>query len=440
MPPSNHNSGVAAPCPEPTGVASQRKRRWLVCFVTALGLIGSLLYIRWQRGYETLPWGEEPAIALHLARGHGYRSPIDTSPASPPTAWSPPVYPYLMAGVYRLLGIESLASRWALLVLHALSLALAAGALTALAARHTHLWVAALAGVLLLLQPVFLVHLLFYWDTLPALAMFLGLLLLVDSLLHRPLGAGHALLLGGGLGVLALTNPSYILSYPLLVALPLWRRNWTQRLRFSAITLASFALVLLPWTIRNLHVFGQFMFVRAGAAVELRMGNVSGSNGLTLSVMRYHPFVDPTERARIAALGETDYFKDCRRRFARDYSAAPAAFWLRSVKRAVFLLVGNPREPEPAPLMPACRWRGLTIGQLAFHVILAAAALLGVLLAWQRMILWPLWAGAMAIAPFLFTHVHERYALPLRAVLLMYVAMALGRLACCAGRGGSQNA
>ena len=44
-------------------------------------------------------------IGASLASGHGFSNPF--GPATGPTAWEPPLYPYLIAGVFRVFGIYS---------------------------------------------------------------------------------------------------------------------------------------------------------------------------------------------------------------------------------------------------------------------------------------------------------------------------------------------
>src|SRR5205814_1946091 len=62
---------------------------------------------------------EEPRVGAHLALGHGFLSPLDPSPSAEPTAWVPPLYPLLCAGVYRVLGVETAAAVRALLLINA---------------------------------------------------------------------------------------------------------------------------------------------------------------------------------------------------------------------------------------------------------------------------------------------------------------------------------
>ena len=61
-------------------------------------------------------------IAASLASGHGFSSPF--GPATGPTAWEPPLYPYLTAGVFLVFGIYSKASAFVLLTLNSVFSAL----------------------------------------------------------------------------------------------------------------------------------------------------------------------------------------------------------------------------------------------------------------------------------------------------------------------------
>src|SRR6266446_5462767 len=70
----------------------------------------------WRFGYET------GRIARSIAQGYGFSNPLfgDTGP----TAWMTPVYPYLVAGVFKLFGIYTKTSAIVLLSLNALMAAL----------------------------------------------------------------------------------------------------------------------------------------------------------------------------------------------------------------------------------------------------------------------------------------------------------------------------
>src|SRR5271155_3459350 len=53
---------------------------------------------------------EPSRIAASIARDQGFSSPfrVDTGPS----AWIPPIYPYLLAGIFRVFGVFTVASYW----------------------------------------------------------------------------------------------------------------------------------------------------------------------------------------------------------------------------------------------------------------------------------------------------------------------------------------
>src|SRR5438105_8613429 len=61
-------------------------------------------------------------IGRSIAEGHGFSNPFDV--ISGPTAWEPPLYPYLIGGVFKLFGVYSHASALVLLTVNSLFSAL----------------------------------------------------------------------------------------------------------------------------------------------------------------------------------------------------------------------------------------------------------------------------------------------------------------------------
>ena len=64
-------------------------------------------------------------LARSIATGQGFGSPTDLP--TWPSAWAPPIYPYILAGVFKLFGVYSAASAWVILVFNSVF-----GALTCL--------------------------------------------------------------------------------------------------------------------------------------------------------------------------------------------------------------------------------------------------------------------------------------------------------------------
>src|ERR1700691_1391216 len=113
-------------------LAASRKRRftdspliWMVLAALAIRLVVMVFLLpeqldpsrdHWHFGYET------GRIARSIVEGRGFSSPLfaDTGP----TAWMSPIYPYIVAGVFKVFGIYTTASAVVLLSLNALTSAL----------------------------------------------------------------------------------------------------------------------------------------------------------------------------------------------------------------------------------------------------------------------------------------------------------------------------
>src|ERR1700721_3181922 len=94
-----------------------------VLWLVLLSLILQVAMIGIFRQYRTRPiedhfafgW-EMGRVARSIAQGQGFSSPYGGNTG--PTAWEPPLYPYLMGGVFKVFGIYTRASAWVLLTVN----------------------------------------------------------------------------------------------------------------------------------------------------------------------------------------------------------------------------------------------------------------------------------------------------------------------------------
>src|SRR5438105_11171220 len=95
----------------------------LVAFALRLAVItvGHTYKITPRRDHFQFGW-EMGRLARSIATGQGFSSPTDLP--SGPSAWAPPLYPYILAGVFKLFGIYSNASGWIILALNSIFAAL----------------------------------------------------------------------------------------------------------------------------------------------------------------------------------------------------------------------------------------------------------------------------------------------------------------------------
>ncbi|HYM56647.1 MAG TPA: glycosyltransferase family 39 protein [Solirubrobacteraceae bacterium] len=232
-----------------------------VWILLAAALVIRLLYVVATPGYVLVHDAKDyDRHARSIAIGHGY---ADSVRPSRPTAFRPPGFPVLLAGVYKVAGVERAQEARRVLparIVQAVLGTLIVGLVGLLAAqlwdRRVSLVATALAAVYL---PLILVG-----GSVMSEPLFAALLLsaLAAALAHRE--SGHrfrfALLAGflAGLTILTRANAGVLLA-PLAYAV--W--NATPRLSWRALAppaalVAMAILTVSPWTIRNaleLHEF-----------------------------------------------------------------------------------------------------------------------------------------------------------------------------------------
>ena len=102
-----------------------RSPGWIVAiaFLLRVGWIVIGHTYRFKSSDDNFGFGWEMGrIGASLASGHGFSNPF--GPTTGPTAWEPPLYPYLTAGVFLVFGIYSKASAFVLLTLNSVFSAL----------------------------------------------------------------------------------------------------------------------------------------------------------------------------------------------------------------------------------------------------------------------------------------------------------------------------
>ena len=97
----------------------RRKLFWIVLigFLLRVGFVTAAHSYKPNRLEGTFGYGWEMGrIAQSLAEGHGFASPFQKPTG--PTAWEPPAYPFLMAGVYKVFGVYTELSIFVLFVIN----------------------------------------------------------------------------------------------------------------------------------------------------------------------------------------------------------------------------------------------------------------------------------------------------------------------------------
>jgi len=120
---------------------------WMVVVALVLRLVVmSFLYPERTDPYRD-HWrlgGESGRIARSIAQGEGFSNPLFGNTG--PTAWLAPVFPYLLAGIFKIFGVYSKASAIAALALDCLFSALTCIPIYFIARKHFGMQTAAWAG------------------------------------------------------------------------------------------------------------------------------------------------------------------------------------------------------------------------------------------------------------------------------------------------------
>ena len=257
---------------------SQLGRSLLLILIVALCLRCAFLFHQARlipaEVLASVPFQNEVGnVADSLAHGQGFcclfRQPTG------PTAWLAPVYPLLIAAIFKLFGSFTVASFYGAALMNSLFSALACIPLfyagkriagVAVAAAACWVWAIFPSGVMMPFEWI--------WDT--SLSALLAAALLWATLYVAESRRARDFALYGLLwGVSLLTNPGLGALLPFLLGWMAYRqfRGGSFRLAPLVVVLAVLLACCLPWTIRNAVQFHRLIPVRANFPYELWSGN-----------------------------------------------------------------------------------------------------------------------------------------------------------------------
>jgi 4-amino-4-deoxy-L-arabinose transferase-like glycosyltransferase len=290
--------------------------------------LASATYILSNRfGTQLLFMGNEPShIAAALAAGLGFSSPYAGAPTAP-TAQQPPLYPLMLAGIFKLFGICTATSAWTAVLVNVLAGAVTAVLLYHVGRLHFGETVGILAAWLWVLPWMYQTNA-FSVSLTPAYLAALGLTFLFLWVPKRLEGNRSWLVLGIYSGLLVLLQPA-------LLTVVLVYGGWLAVSKGSSprilIGLAGLLLTLAPWTVRNYVTFERFIPLRDNLGLELWLGNRPGMQG-TVDFSGDFPDTDPSNYARLGELRFMDGKLDASRKFIL---SDPVAFIGRVLRRMV---------------------------------------------------------------------------------------------------------
>jgi len=339
-----------------TQSAGNWKRVWLRVRTSQFWLVTIALFLRvgWiivGHTYRFKPtensfgfgW-EMGRIGAAIASGRGFSDPFNG--ATGPTAWEPPLYPYLTAGVFHIVGIYSRSSAFILLTINSIFSALTCIPIFLIARRIFSEKVAVGSAWTWALLP----HVMYWctrwvWET-----SFSALLVAIIFWLTLTMDERDGIkpwIDFGLLWAIAALNSTVLIAF--LPASGLWA--WYHRAKrgkpsLFGVTVASLVFIacIAPWTARNYRTFGKFIFVRDNFGAELRLGNGPGADGTWQQYL--HPTQDVFAMRQYVEMGEIGYIEH-RKRQAVDYIEADyPRFATLCLKRFIYFWAGPPRSSK----------------------------------------------------------------------------------------------
>lgn len=412
---------------EGSGTISAAQFPWLIFWIALLVRIAYMTLARTWHIRTTYPYDfsfgyEMGRVARALVTGYGFADPFIGHTG--PTAWVPPLYPWILAGVFKLTGVYTALSAWIILAVDCVLNAVMIPAIWGIARRCFNRKVALWSAWLWALYPAAMQYAVrWIWEMTLTTMLFTCVFLL--TLRMRSIGdpesaeAAPPSLRSWALfallwGLIALSDPSVCLFLPVAgiwVLMGVRRRSALPRqLLFATAATLIFVACLAPWTWRNSRVFHHFIPLRANFGAELYLGNGPGATGL---LMEYdHPFQDPVQLRLYTEMGEVAYCRWRGELAKRIIAASPGHFVDLSLRRIYYFWFSVPHPGDEGFLNEYGRNFNFQFTSLV--------GLFGLVLALRRHApaAWLFfWAFLLLPLTYYFVTVHARFRHPLEPLM-----------------------
>jgi Dolichyl-phosphate-mannose-protein mannosyltransferase len=395
-------------------------------FLVALALrVGFLVYEAHRIPANVLayvPFDQEVgSVAKALAQGEGFCC-LFGQPTGP-TAWLVPVYPLLLAGIFRVFGVYTLASFYAAAFLNCLFSALACFPIFLAGKRVSGIPAAAVAAWLWAFFPSGIVMPTeWIWDT-SLSALLAASILWATVRLAESVRLRDYVVYGLLWGLSLLTNPALGALFPVLFGWIAYRHYRRGSLRPKSLGLVWAILVAMcfPWTVRNAVQFHRLIPMRSNFSFELWRGNNEVYDEHSREVNRITRF---EQIRRYAQLGESAFLEEKSQK-ARHFILNHPALVLSLFGRRILATWFGTASPERDLLHPGSP---LVAFILAWNIVV----LLGTIMAFARLLILrspfflPIAAFPVAF-PFVYylTQTSLRLRHPCDPVLALMVVLAI---------------
>jgi len=270
-----------------------------------IGLLHLIGVIGFGRGFEMV------AVARNLADHGAFADPFDAG-STGPTAANPPIYPLLLACMFKILRSPDLVT-WAATMCNIMANALTASLLPQVGLV---LFGDTLPGVIAALPCLAAMQLMPAWDTGYTIAGLILFCLFSASTMSMTGGkrnaAGHGALAGVAAGVLALLNPASLMVSLLWIAWLAARRKSMAVAWYCCALSATLCLVMAAWVLRNDVQLGAPV-LRTNFGMSIYASNNDCASASLVEderedcYQRHHPNTSREEAHLVLTLGEVAY-------------------------------------------------------------------------------------------------------------------------------------
>jgi len=379
---------------------------FLIALIARLRVLSQLLPAQSWTGFYR--YNEPSHIAWALASGFGFSAPWPNTPIAA-TAQQPPLYPFLLAAIFKIAGAYSYLSLWIAVGLNAAFSAVTALMILRIAKRDFGTAAAILAAwAWAYWQYEAVVSIRLWESSLSALLLILGILCVLELAESRQTSSW--LLFGALAGVAALNNTTLLAVFPffwLWVCLKYRRRGWSYYKPLLA-SIAICFVTLLPWTIRNYSAFHRVMPLRDNFGLELWVGLELGEARPTPGIYRYFtrdfPLRDPTDYNRLGEIA----FMESRRQMAMNFIEHHPLQYARMVIIRCSKFWSHPTG-TPWPYISLLAWVGMCLAL------------------WRKGLDAALYAAPLMVFPpiYYITHTFPTYRHPIEPVLIILASYAI---------------
>ena len=197
--------------------------------------------------------------------------------------------------------------------------------------------------------------------------------------------------------------------------------------RFVAITVLGWMIILTPWTMRNYHHFDRLMYIRSGIMLEVWLGVCPEADAEGSAVYtNQFSLKNNTVQQQIVSLGEQAYLSECGEKAMAAIKSDPLRYFKLTGIRIVDYWLGTVfthtqpgQSGWPKSLTRSAVTLFLTAELLIFFVVLMLRPSLGSDLKWLLCMM------LVFSCVYCFTHIQIRYRAPTEPIMAVMLGILL---------------